>query len=468
MSVAASESARRLVQRSGRTAAGRAVGRAGYEAVARGLAAALAHAAPGVSIAAAGSLADGEIVPGVSDVDLVAVVPDDDAAAAVRARWVRLPKPLAAGLAVYRSAELRDSATVLDAPAPATLEDSLLRRGRPRDAVYRRLHPGLNGAGATWRVLAGPPVTPGPPPDPRLAAWLELQWWWRFAFLAAARPDLHYAPYVAVKLVAEPARIWLWLEHRERVSGRIDALLRALARAPEEGPGIEAALALHAQLAGRPPVPLPLLLATGLRFAERIATRLADDARAAGHTTTRLDGDHATPLPLVDWRARAMPPAAEESLLALPGDPADPEALVAALALERPGLAPALCRGPLLVLPGDALSDRVLLRAIACPPTDPVCAALLAGDEHAAFPELPGLSLEDCSRRAAEEHAAWLRSGGEDPRLLLSSARAALWRASVLAGDPVLPLTRAAVERAIGGPPDRDRVVALVAEAVAA
>ena len=86
MSVAASESARRLVQRSGRTAAGRAVGRAGYEAVARGLAAALAHAAPGVSIAAAGSLADGEIVPGVSDVDLLAVVPDDDAAAAVRAR----------------------------------------------------------------------------------------------------------------------------------------------------------------------------------------------------------------------------------------------------------------------------------------------------------------------------------------------------------------------------------------------
>ena len=256
------------------------------------LAAALARSAPGVTVHAAGSLASGEVVPGVSDIDLVAVVPDGDEQRRVRARWSQLERRVpgvarGVSVAVYRRAELREQVTCLTdglgETAPAPLEDSLLRPGRPRDAVYRRLHPGLYGTGVSWRRLAGArsdaQVAITEPGYRRQAAWLELQWWWRFAFLAAARPDLHYVPHLAVKLAAEPARIWLWIEHGERADGRLDALRRARAHLPEEAAPIGEALALHAQLGGTPDVPLRDLLALGLRFAARIAARFEADAR---------------------------------------------------------------------------------------------------------------------------------------------------------------------------------------------
>ena len=80
-----------------------------------------------------------------------------------------------------------------------------------------------------------------------MAAWLEIQRWWREAFPLCVRPEHPLAADICVKLVAEPARVWLWLEHGERVDDRHTALVRAAELLPEEAPGLHALAEMRAR-----------------------------------------------------------------------------------------------------------------------------------------------------------------------------------------------------------------------------
>jgi hypothetical protein len=303
----------------------------------------------------------------------------------------------------------------------------------------------------------------------RLAAWLELQWWWRFSFALCTSPHRAFASYLVFKLVAEPVRIWLWLEHGERPVGRRKAIERAIELLPDERGVLRDALARHERLpqAGEPP--RAETLAWLVRMGSRIADLLSGDL--AQHSTTQvrlLAGELVPPAetpearrtdlrPLVDWRARAMPALADEALATSDVDATDPVALGALGEAAVAGLQPAVRAGGLLVLPNDGFSDRVLLRSVQFAGSDPVSFAVLAGQATAAFPEVPGWSALDCARRAVREHRCWLAgwSAGKPPSepaldLLLTAARAALFLESVRAGEPELPLCAAATAARLG------------------
>ena len=156
-------------------------------------------------------------------------------------------------------------------------------------------------------------------------------------------------------------------------------------------------------------------------------------------------------LPLADWRARAMPPAADEVLASFAVDAADPAAIGALSRRAAVGIQPVVRAGRLLILPNDPSSDRVLLRSVQCAASDPVSFAVLDGLPVALFPEVPGWSALDCALRAVREHRAWLAAwpaGGGPPLraldLLLTATRASLFLQSVRDGDPALPLAAGA------------------------
>ena len=462
---------------------------AGYRALIGAAGHYLRRRLPNASAYVAGTGASGELVPGLSDIDLVLVLGGAPEAVerdrrVVLDRWRRLRRvlsPLARGLgiAVYSERDLEDEtgATALTyglaaAEAGADPERGYLRAGRPSDDLYRRIHPGIYGPGRTWRLVSGVARTAAEPIRAadyrRLAAWLELQWWWRFSFALCTSRQTAFASYLAFKLIAEPVKIWLWLSHGERMPGRRQAVERAIELLPDEEALLRRSLALHDSLprAGEPPraETLAWLVRMGSRIAELLERELAQ------HGTTEvllLDGDLALPAearhrqssdslpgnlrPLADWRARAMPPLADEALFAVDVDPTAPAGLGALADGAVAGLQPAVRAGPLLLLPNDAFSDRVLLRSVQFGASDPVSFALL--DEHAtaAFPDVPGWSAVDSARRAVREHQCWLAGweGGEAPSeraldLLLTAARSALFLESIRAGEPELPLCAAA------------------------
>ncbi len=239
---------RRIVLRTGATPL-RSVWVFAYRVTARSIAAALSRACPGAAVYLKGSLAVGRSIPGLSDIDLVVVAPpgDERALAGARARWQRLVRlfPPLAGLVphlwFYREECLAEclAATcltsglaqgqctaVLLGPTPLTDEMGLLQR------------PGLESPRDDWVSLAGPerrPVTSTLDEQERgLRAWLELQEWWRYAFAACSTPSSVHTPYVCVKLVAEPARILLWLDGASPGQDRVDVLEQACRRIPEE------------------------------------------------------------------------------------------------------------------------------------------------------------------------------------------------------------------------------------------
>jgi hypothetical protein len=471
----------------------RPLARTAYWVLIRTAARYLRRGLSGASVYVAGTGALGELVVGLSDVDLVVVLGGPCEAvghdrAVVLARWRRFRRflPLLArgiGIALYSERDLADEegGTALTyglASSEARRDDApggYLRPGRPVDELYRRIHPGIYGPGRTWRRVSGAPRTPVEPVGSasyrRLAAWLELQWWWRFSFELCTSPHRAFASYMAFKLVAEPIKIWLWLRHGERVEGRRAAIERALALMPDEEEVLRGALALHDRLprAGEPP--RMETLAWLLRIGSRIAALIETEVAAYGTTTVRLRyGDlelgreagaaahmltpaSETPrcIPLADWRARAMPPLADEALVVADVDAADPVALGSLAASAIPGLQPVVRTGGLLVLPNNAFSDRVLLRSVQCPASDPVSFAVLGDRELAAFPDVAGWSALDCARRAVREHRAWLAgwTAGEPPPalaldLLFTAARAALFREGVRGGEPELSLSASA------------------------
>lgn len=494
--------AHRLVLRSG---AGRLrpAWSAAYRAAARVAAAYLVRGEAGASAYARGGLATGDVQPGLSDVDVAVVLPADPAghgvaAERVRRRWERLRGAVPAVQLlvdwprVYEDADLRD--LVGTSALTYGLEGGdagYFGERASLDRLRMLERPGLHATAAGWRRLTGPERRP---PEPRreedverIAAWLELLYWWRWAFPICLDPLRPRSAGLCVKLVAEPARIWLWLAHGERVAGRDDALARAIVRLPEEEPALRAAQRLRRGLGAAPAPPLAEALPAMVRISERIAGLLDEESHARGWTEVRLAGElagGAAALPLADWRALACPAGPDESLASRDGDPGDPAAVRAAALAPETGPYPALRSGGLLVLPAGSLL-RSRLRAVKCRTSDPVSFALLDGARVARFPDAPGWSAGDTARRAVAEHRAWLHAppgswggsaAGDPPALalgrLLTAGRAALFHESVASGDPELPLTvaeagerlvardpeaRGAVEEALGAQRERAR-----------
>jgi hypothetical protein len=430
-----------------------------------------------------GSFASREPVYGLSDVDLVLVLPESleiGAAKRARDRWQQLVSTLPllgrlAALAIYREADLAETARGclltyrLGTPGAGTVTARRAATGSSGLA----LRPGLYAAAADWRRVAGPerrPETTPPSGADRWApAWLELQCWWRYAFWACREQDPWTVADLCVKLVAEPARIWLWIEHGLRCRGRLEALERALPVLPDEEGALRLALELRRNLTASRVPPLAETLGYIVRMSQRLAERLARDAAEASPTSVRLAPASGTKagldetLPLVDWRARVFPDRPDERFLVMTGVPTSSADLARAAGADiEPGPRPALIAPSLLVLPTFDLETRPLirgaLRAVQSADTDPVSFAILAGKPTAAFPSIVGLAAQDGARRAAASHAAWLHgfraTGLATARLelgmLLSCARAAVFSESVQSGDSELPLTIAAIIEALG------------------
>jgi hypothetical protein len=449
------------------------------------------------SVHLTGSFAEGDPVYGLSDIDLVVTVHDARHHRAVERRWEAVCRwmPALRGLFphlwVYEAQELRRSVS-----APYLiygLDDGAGRAAflgeRPlADFMGLQERPGLYGPMADWRRVAGP-VQPAPPPvgdrqRQRIAAWLELQYRWRWVFAVCLEPDTHHAASHCVNLIAGPARVWLWLAHGERVRGRRATLERTLSRLPDERDTVSKALALHDRLHRSPKMAVEELLPSAVATSSRIATLIESELRNHEKTPVRLLGGPdrlAGKLPLADWRARTVPRVdssaaglrlvPDECFRLLDRDPLDAGKLLAAVGAAHDGLLPVMRTGDLLVQATAEGWGAGRMRGVQCPASDPVSFALIERRSQAHFPDVAGWSARDCARRAVAEHRAWLRGsqprGGSGPAwvgihpdsrtaspavisMLLSAARAALFLSSLDDGEPELALTPAATVNALG------------------
>jgi hypothetical protein len=416
---------------------------------------------------------------GLSDIGLVAVVAGDaadrhaaEARSALDDRWERLTRRLrplswlVRGVPIYSQRELPELAsTCFRYGLTETPRAPLF--AAPGRSIRLATLPGLWPM-EDWRLLAGPDVRPridaADPSQRRLAAALELMFWWTQTFRAAAEPDAHWAPYHCVKLIAEPAKILLWLEHGERHTQREPILRRSLEAFPEERQAIEYALELKRSLHRHRVAPLAMVLPSFVRLSARIVASLHAELAPIGGIEVGLEEapraplTSASPLPLCDWRALVRAPGSEESFAIEPGRVDDSSSLAGALARSGGACYPTLLHDGLILRPHASLSP---LRALGFAACDPVSAALAEGRERARFPDVPGWSAEDVSARAVAEHGGWLgmlRPVDADAtaktlsRRLAGSfaaARAAIFRESLEAGAPAIPVTFAAVAGAL-------------------
>ena len=347
----------------------------------------------GAAVYIRGSFADGEAVPGLSDIDLIVVTPDREL---VERRWARVRPGLdpLVSVKVYGADELEAVAadTILVQP-PSFFED-----GRH---FSLRTRPGLAGATRDWTLLRGPDLRPARhgAPDPCVIAWLELQCWWRYAVWAAANPDNRLVPYMCFKLVAEGTRAWLWLAHGELTAGRTAALRRGLELMPDDTEALHAALALHEALHRQPRADLDATLAWFVGITERVGALV--DARAAKRpdATVRLELDgklRAGRLPLKDWRALVVPEDGPREVTLASGNPRRAADLAEADRADPPHL---LRADGIFLIPSSDLESRPLTRGSArivqCAASDPVTTALLAGETVARFSDIPGWRASD-------------------------------------------------------------------------
>jgi predicted nucleotidyltransferase len=425
-----------------------------YRAATRVYAAYLVRGERGAAAYLRGSVGTGDWLPGLADVDVAVVLAGDPAVPGaarerVAGRWqaLRGAVPPADLLLDYplvlEQDELRRLAgrsALTGGPTPGYFGP-----GTSADVVRMLERPGLYGATADWRPLRGPERRPPAPAreaqEHRVAAWLELVYWWQWAFPVCVDPSGPRTASLCVKLVCEPARIWLWLAHGERGGDRADVLRRALGRLPEEEAALRLALDLQRALPDSPAPPLAEVLPALLRLSSRIAELLAaavedtTEVRLAGEDLLLAEGGwRGDPEPellaLCDWRSLAWAPRPDESFALTAGDPGDPATVGGAAAAQEYGPYPVLRHEELLVFP-SARRSRTRLRAVQCPATDPVSFALAAGRRVASFPTASGWSARDCARRAVAERGAWLRcsheTDGEALGHVLSAARAALF-----------------------------------------
>jgi hypothetical protein len=440
------------------------------------------------------------VLHGISDIDLAVVVSADPgcpgrARARVLARQDRLRRtlPWLARTVLDQPVVLEEDELAEAAAASALL--SGLTPGSPasvfygpassQDRIGLQENPGVGGPLAAWRRVGGAPRgLPRIAPEHsavRIAAWLELQAWWRWFLQACGAPPAPDGPYLCLKLVAEPARIWLALSGDDMGEAtRRDVLERALRTLPEEEAVIRSALALERSLTRSPDPPWAESVNGLVRFTERIAQALADDVEPAGTVPVAIDsspsdelavradsvtaGGRDALLPLADWRALVRgglrwggrlwtaPPDETLAPVRVAGLTFDE---VASRAREGDhGPYPALRSGQLLVL-ASRRWPRTQFRAVQCPLTDPVSFALLDRRGVASFPDVPGWSAADTAARAVAEHRAWLADpggaadAGHALSMLISAARAALFARTVTAGSPALTPTVAATLRAM-------------------
>ena len=463
---------------------------------------------------------------GVSDIDLAVVVPADPGRpGCARRRILRRHERLRAVLPrligrvldlplVVEAAELEEiggaSALTLGMPhrfgGDGVASAAYFGTSSHHDRLRLLERPGLRGMTADWRRVLGPrlqlPAPPTRPSDMRIAAWMELQSWWRWLLQACLQPEQPSTAYLCVKLVAEPARIWLALRD-QRVTTRKEALEGLIEHSPADALAGERALELERQLHRRPPAPLAEFLTYFVALSDRIGRDLANEARSEGVTSVALDWDpdhddlvlaaeELSPLaelvadkgppallPLADWRAltRAWlvypllsPAAPDETIAPLSFDPADLADLTAALRAGNHGPYPALRHGSLLVL-ASVRWPRTQLRGIHCEASDPVSFALLSDERSAGYPDIPGWSAADTAARALAEHRAWLADpdsmrchAGERLGMLITAARVALFQESLAEDAPELPLTVASTLRRLALRRSRSRPVLEAAE----
>jgi hypothetical protein len=476
-----------------------------YRGLARAAAAYLRWRRSGAAVYVTRGVAAGDILPGVSDLDMAAVVPDDPGGSLaehdrIKRRWRRLtrvlplPGALLADLAVYEQEELRAAFTssILTyglepgGGSAAAAAAAMFGVDPPHDEAELRGRPGVIGPAADWRLIAGPerrpPSRPANRQRQRIGAWLELQNWWRSAFHACANAERPWAAYACVKMIAEPARIWLALDGEPPSRSREEVLQAARTRLPEEGEAFARALDLGRELPRSPRAPLSEFLGHLARLSSRIAARIADEIEDEDRVEVRLrrsDGSLALPaaagnlrpplsaealIPLADWRAVVVPSLPDEALAPVEGDAEDAGLLAAAAGAAPAGVQPALRAGELLLLPVVDPWRQGFLRCLQASFSDPVSFALLSTGEVARFPAVSGWSASDWARRAVAEHAAWLRRGSSEigepterewidgaaegePQTtlslakLLTAARAALFLQSLDQGEPELAVT---------------------------
>jgi hypothetical protein len=472
----------RLLARTGRGPLGYAWS-AVYAIVARLAGRYLAGGTEHASVYVRGSARSADLVPGVSDIDLVILLDGGTAdPASVQRRRERLARrvPVFAQLVdrplACRVDELRrllgHSAYTWRAgdhvgEAPPHGDRSA---GIDRDRLLER--PGLYDTTGGWRLVAGrerrPVEQPRTPGEQALAAWLELVFYWKRAFGVVSDPSPAHAAALCVKLVSEPARIAVWLEHGGRVASRIEALDAARALLPGHEPALSQLVDVQRGLHSMPPPPLRPALMLLARLSELIAGSL--DRRAAAGTSVRLVGSEPPPgVPLCDWRAVVRPDDRGGSFRVEPGEPGDVAAVRRALEQDGDHCRPALAGDGILVFP-SAERARAAMRAVSCRVTDPVSFALLDGAERAVFPAAEGWSAGDWAERGVEAHRLRLAGASRlDLATLIGAARAALLQESIAEGDATLAVTTTAALELLAGRAPHGREAALRgAEALAA
>ena len=439
-----------------------------YGAVARAVGIAVA---PRGTVYVARTVAAGDAAYGLSDIDLTVVTVD---AVTTRRRRDRLPglvRALAPDLAVYTPFELAAARRETTLSAPGAL---YLGERHVPDELGLRERPGLGVPAGEWRRLRGTEVrAPAQPGERAVAAWLELQFWWQRALRFAREPGHRHATYLCFKLVAEPVRILLALEHGELVADREHALRRALRAMPDEEPALRRALALRDRLTG--PAPWGAALPDFVRLSARVAARIG-----AGGKGTRVRLIGADPV-LLDWRGLVLP-GPREDRFEVGGDPAVLRDLADASAGDDYTV---LRSGPLAVVGAGGDWTRLLLRGVHSEASAPVLFAQLDGLDEATFPDVPGFRAADVAARAVAEHRAcieeraftlsdreWLdgRDHGLSPTerrtgRLVAAARAVLFQRSLEEGEPTLAIGRADVLAQLGDPSDHelDEAVAALA-----
>jgi predicted nucleotidyltransferase len=427
---------------------------AAYRGLARAAAAYLRWRRPAAAVYVTRGVAAGDILPAVSDLDMAVVVPDDSRGTLaehdrIRRRWARvtrvlpLVRPLFHDIAAYEQEELRAafSSSILtyglESRARSPAAAAMFGVTPPHDEADLRGRPGVTGPAGDWRLIAGPERRPPQPPidrqRQRIGAWLELQFWWRSAFHACANAERPWAAHTCVKMVAEPARIWLELEGEPPPLSREGVLRAAGTRLPEEEETFSRALELIRELPRSPRPPLSESLGYLARLSSRIAERISDEIKDEGQVEVRLRGRQGDALtlsaaavsleaplnagaliPLADWRAVAVPSLPDEALAVIEGNADDPRLLAAAAGAAPAGVQPALRAGGLLLLPVSDPWRQGFLRSLQASFSDPVSFALLSGGENAHFPAGSGWSARDWARRAVAEHAAWLARGSSE------------------------------------------------------
>ena len=273
----------------------------GYEVAAHAYAAYARRGLRGAAAYVRGTMGSRDTRPGLTDIDLVLVTPADPGGIARKRARERCSKFAGAVPVLGKMFDVWP--LVFDQPGIEDLvNESALTYGlvdgrsaycgpnSDTDKIRALERPGLYGPRYSWRLLAGPDLRPvARPPDlsrRRIAAWLELQNWWRWAAQACIEPNRPGSAYTCVKIVAESARIWLWLVHGEVVGDRSAALRRGAAELPGEGDAFERARYLEHRLQRARSAPLSDFLPAFVALSTAIA-RGADETAGTGRSDGR-------------------------------------------------------------------------------------------------------------------------------------------------------------------------------------